>query len=267
MTEWGTDALLALIGVGGGLIAGLVGLAGGIFIVPALVGIYGPAGMGDAIVASFFAVLLNSLSTSRANLKAVGPEAYWQLIRGANWYTLGAIAASCLVAVHFGQHKDAIPKQLLAGLQLLLAVCMFVPRAWYEEARLAHGRWRDSIVGALVGGTSTLIGVGGGTYTIFYFMVHGRELKDCTLTANFVGIFIGLMSLVGYYGYAAIESAGRAAARTSVIDGTGMTLLIAAGVLAAPFGVQLQRRAPAALIKRSLVMILAASSIYVLLTA
>jgi uncharacterized membrane protein YfcA len=73
MLDLETNGLLALVGVGGGLIAGLVGLAGGIFIVPALVSIYGTAGMNDAIAISFFAVLFNSLVD-----KSCEPESYWR---------------------------------------------------------------------------------------------------------------------------------------------------------------------------------------------
>ena len=47
------------------MIAGLFGLAGGIFILPALVALFGPQSIHDAIVVSFFAVLLNRLSTKR----------------------------------------------------------------------------------------------------------------------------------------------------------------------------------------------------------
>lgn len=255
--------LLAIVGLCGGVIAGLVGLAGGIFIVPALVAMYGAASMGDAIVVSFFAVLFNSVATSRANLRAVGPDVYWNLIRGAHWYTSGAIGASLLVAVLFGQHINAIPKQLLAALQLMLAMCMLIPRAWYEQFRFGHSGLKDTTAGAMVGGISTLIGVGGGTYTIFYFLIHGRAIKDCTLTANFVGIFIGLMSIVGYYGYAAFASFGNVAG-ASVIDATGKIILFVAGALAAPIGVMLQRKAPAALIKRLIVFFLLASSSSVL---
>src|SRR5450631_717416 len=108
--------VLALIGASGGLSAGLVGLAGGSFIVPALVAVYGAQAMGDAVVVSFFAVLLNSLSTSRANLRARGRETYLALIGGAKWYACGAIGASCLIAILFGRYKDAIPNALIATL-------------------------------------------------------------------------------------------------------------------------------------------------------
>jgi uncharacterized membrane protein YfcA len=220
--------------------------------------------MGDAIVVSFFAVLLNSLSASYANLRAKGADAFWALIGGARWFTTGAIAASCFVAFLFGQHKNAIPKQLLATLQLLLAVCMLIPRPWYESLRFEHAKWKDTAVGGLVGGVSTLIGVGGGTYTIFYFMIHGRGIKDCALTANFVGIFVGLMSLVGYYGYVAVASVHDIATGSDSISPAGMAILVAAGVLAGPVGVKLQALAPAALIRKLIILVLAASSSYVL---
>jgi len=256
--------LLALIGAGGGLISGTVGLAGGIFIVPALVAMLGTEAMGDAVVVSFFAVLLNSLSATIENRKTRGSEAYWALINGAGWYTLGAAVAALIVAVLFGRHQDALSKPLLASLQLLLAVCMLIPRRWYENLRTRRSRLKDATVGSIVGGVSTLIGVGGGTYTIFYFLVHGRQVKDCTLTSNFVGIFIGLMGIVGYYGYTLL-SAGGSLAGDHGISALGKVVLIAFGVITSPLGVRLQSRLPAAAIKKLVVLVLAASSSYVLL--
>lgn len=258
--------LMALIGAGGGLISGAVGLAGGIFIVPALVALLGTQAMGDAIAVSFFAVLLNSLSATIENRKSRGKDAYWALARGAGWYTSGAAIAALTVAILFGRHQDAISKPLLASLQLLLAICMLVPRRLYENLRAARHRLKDAAIGSVVGGVSTLIGVGGGTYTIFYFLVHGREIKDCTLTSNFVGIFIGLMGIVGYYGYALL-SAGGSLSGDHGISTLEKVVLIGFGIVASPLGVRLQSLLPAAAIKKIVVIVLACSASYVLFRA
>jgi len=258
--------LMALIGAGGGLISGTVGLAGGIFIVPALVALLGTQAMGDAISVSFFAVLLNSLSSTIENRKSRGKGAYWALVNGAGWYTSGAAVAALIVAILFGRHQDAISKPLLASLQLLLAICMLIPRRWYESLRAARTRLKDATVGSIVGGVSTLIGVGGGTYTIFYFLVHGREIKDCTLTSNFVGIFIGLMGIFGYYG-GTLMSTGGSLAGDHGISTLEKGVLIGFGVIASPLGVRLQSRLPAPAIKKIVVIVLACSASYVLLRA
>jgi uncharacterized membrane protein YfcA len=256
--------LLGLIGAVGGLISGTVGLAGGIFLVPALVAWLGTQAMGEAIVVSFFAVLMNSLAATIENHKLRGGEAFWTLIRNAGWYTVGAGVAALLVAMAFGRHQGAISKQLLASLQLMLAICMLIPRAWYQDLRVSHGRFKDTAVGSVVGGVSTLIGVGGGTYTMFYFLLHGRQIKDCTLTSNFVGIFIGLMSVVGYY--TATNGAASPGA-PGTIDIWGKVILVIAGIAVSPLGVRLQSRLPAAAIKKMVVLVLALSSFYVLLSA
>jgi uncharacterized membrane protein YfcA len=255
---------MALIGAGGGLISGAVGLAGGIFIVPALVALLGTQAMGDAIAVSFFAVLLNSLSATIENRKSRGKIAYRTLVNGAGWYTCGAAAAALTVAILFGRHQDAISKPLLASLQLLLAICMLVPRRLYENLRAARTRLKDATVGSIVGGVSTLIGVGGGTYTIFYFLVHGRDIKDCTLTSNFVGIFIGLMGIVGYYGGTLMLEGGSGAGAHGVST-LEKVVLIGFGVIASPLGVRLQSRLPASAIKKIVVIVLACSASYVLL--
>lgn len=231
MTGAENYGLLALIGMGGGLVSGAVGFAGGILIVPALVATCGIGAMGDAIVVSFFAVLFNSLSSTFENRKARGKEIFWSLIEGAKWYTCGAIGMALAVAILFGQHKDAMPKQLLACLQLLLAASILIPRAWYQNAQLEHGAVKDSLVGA------------------------------------FVGIFIGGASLVGYYGYTAFASASHIATSHSMIDVVGKTELIVSGFVAAPLGVKLQGKVPTATIKNAIVFLLAASSCYVIFLA
>jgi len=164
----------------------------------------------------------------------------------------------------FGRHQAAISKQLLASLQLLLAMCMLVPRRWYEHLRASHSCLKDTAVGSVVGGISTLIGVGGGTYTMFYFLLHGRQIKDCTLTSNFVGIFIGLMSIVGYYG---ATNGTAPPGGPHAIDTLDKVILVIAGIAVSPIGVRLQSRLPAAAIRKMVVLVLAASSSYVLLSA
>ena len=266
MTASAVYVLLALVGASGGLVAGVVGLAGGIVIVPLIVSIYGADGMGDAIVVSFFAVFFNSLSATIGNRRLRGKQEFRALIGSVRWYTLGALLAAFVAAALFGHYRNGISKQLLAGLQLALAMCMLMPRSWYENARLNANAARDAAVGSVVGGLSTLIGVGGGTYTIAYGLLNGRAIKDCTVTANYVGIFIGLMSLVGYYGYTELASFHSGVVDRNLIDGIGMTILIVAGVVFGPIGVRLQAVLPAATIKQAIVWILVTSSMYVLFT-
>ena len=268
MHEWPvlleSYGLLAMVGLVGGVISGLVGLAGGIFIVPALVAIYGVSAMADAIVVSYFAVLFNSMAASRTNLQVVGQRAYLALIKNANTFILSATTASILIAIAFGHYKNVVPKQLLAGLQLMLALCMLLPRAWYEKTKFRPNNIKNGIVGAFVGGISTLIGVGGGTYTIFYFLIHGWQIRNCTLIANFVGIFIGLASIMGYFGYVFFTPAEYSNTGQHTIDAMGKVILIIAGMFAAPSGVKLQSVMPARMIKRLIVVMLAISSSYVM---
>lgn len=158
-----------------------------------------------------------------------------------------------------GRHPGLVSHHLLAALQLLLAACMVVPRHWIERWHAQHNRAKDAAAGALVGGLSTHIGVGGGTYTIFYFLIHGRPIKDCTLSANFVGVFIGLMGSVGHL----LGMLG-SAPLPHAIGSTGRVLLVACGAAASPVGVRLQAQAPSGTIRIAVVVMLALSSSYAL---
>ena len=115
---------------------------------------------------------------------------------------------------------------------------------------------------ALIGGVGGLIsgsvGLAGGIFLVL--LIHGRPIKDCTLSANFVGIFVGLMGIVGQ-----VASTTGSAALPHAIGTGGRMLLIACGAAANPLGVRLQSRAPSDAIRKAVVAMLALSSTYALL--
>jgi uncharacterized membrane protein YfcA len=198
------------------------------------------------------------------NRNARGAAACWASIRGAGWYATGATTAALLVAIAVGRHPNVVSRQSLAALQLLPAACLLVPRDRYALLRASHCRLKDTTIGALVGGASTFIGVGGGTYTMFYFLVQGRSIKDCALTSSVVGIFIGLMGVVGYGGSHATRSVPMS---SHVLDTVSQLLLIGCGALASPLGLRLQSHVPPAAVRTLMFLILALSSACTLVRA
>jgi uncharacterized membrane protein YfcA len=252
--------LLAVVGAGAGLIAGLVGLAGGVVIVPALIWLYGPQALHAAIVTSWFAVVFNSFGAAAKQWRLRTPCERSALFHHARWYLGGALVVTPLVAALAAGHVQLVTSGLVAVLQLCLAAVMLAPVS--DVARVVpENRARDTAFGGLVGGVSTLIGVGGGTYTIAYFVYGaGARFRDAIATANIMGFCIGVFSVLGF-GLALLASGREAAVSlTGPVGAWGMTLLVLAGLLAAPLGVMASTHLPVKRLRQILIAVLVVSA-------
>jgi uncharacterized protein len=245
-------SLLLAVGGVSGVIAGMVGLAGGIVVVPALTWIYGPSALHTAIVISWFSVLFNSVGAVGKQIRMRSPDERRRLLSSAKWFLLGALVITPVVSLLVSESSGSVTKETVAILQLCLAAVMLCP---VSEARVARSPRPivDASFGGLIGGISALIGVGGGTYTIAYFVYGaGARFRDAIATANLAGLTVGSLSVLGYlsslfmFRHDAVQQA-------SPISLQGMVVMILAGALAAPIGVRLSQRLPTKTLKRILI--------------
>lgn len=245
---------LAAVGLASGFVAGLVGLAGGIVVVPALTWLYGPDALHAAIVISWFAVLVNSISAARTQFRIRGRDERRQLLATSKWFLIGAAVITPFIAIFAVEAKKLLSKELVAVLQICLAVVMLMPMKEVEiiEGGASRRPLMDASFGGLVGSVSTLIGVGGGTYTIAYFVYcNGAKFRDAIAAANMTGLAVGLLSVVGFA--ASHLFGGGTSEDYGPISLTGMALLIVAGAAAAPVGVAVSRKVATGVLKKILI--------------
>lgn len=244
--------VLALVGIASGLIAGLVGLAGGIVIVPALTWIYGPQVLHTAIVVSWFSVVFNSFGAASKHWSMRSVDQRRELFKRAKWYLIGAMTVTPVIALLASGQRGLVTAQMVAVLQLCLACAMLWPVSDVRR-EVARNRTRDASFGGVIGGLSTLIGVGGGTYTIAYFVYGaGARFQDAIATANMTGFAVGLLSVLGYL--CSLIFFGQALGpQADAISAYGMTLMVAAGLAAAPLGVLISQRVPTKRLRQFLI--------------
>jgi len=259
-------ALLALVGACSGLIAGLVGLAGGIVIVPALVAVYGPQALHAAIITSWFAVLFNSFGAAARQWKQRSPEERVALLHAARWYLAGAVLVTPVAAAFASGRSGMVTAAAVAVLQLCLAAVMLFPIGDEHRARPTN-RARDASFGGIIGGVSTLIGVGGGTYTIAYFVYGaGSRFRDAIATANITGFVVGAFSVVGLGLALAVSGIEAVRIATGPFDLLGLAILLLAGIIAAPLGVIASGHLPVKRLRQLLVAALVASAMRLLIS-
>ncbi len=243
-----TISLLILTGVTAGILAGLLGIGGGLVIVPALTFILRAQGT-DVGIATPVAV-----ATSLGTMLLTSASAIWFHDRrgGIEWpavarlgpaVALGAIAGALLAAHLPGLILARIFAVLafIIGLRMLLAVRPPQtdrapwPRAW-------------PVLGPLIGAVSALMGIGGGSFNVPYLARNGYPMVRAVAIASACGWPIALGGLAGFiiagWGQRLVEHA------IGFIHLPALLIIGLAGAAAAPLGVALAHRLPATALKR-----------------
>jgi uncharacterized protein len=193
--------LMALAGAGaaGGLLAGLLGVGGGIVIVPVLdlalvaAGVDEALAMHIAVATSMATIVPTSISSSRSHAKR-GSVDFAVVRRWAAPIVIGALAGS-LVASSVDARVLAWVFGVVAA---LAALKMVLP--------IDHVVWRQSIPGgvagaalpAAIGAISAVMGIGGGTLSVPSMTLCGEPVHKAVGTAALLGLCISVPATIGY---------------------------------------------------------------------
>ncbi len=230
-----------LLGCFAGVIAGLLGVGGGLIIVPILAGLYQWQGfsaehvMQLAVGTSLATIVFTSVSSSWAHHR-----------RGAvNWVimaqlSLGIIAGGWLggvLAVWLGGLALA---GLFGVFELLVAGQMAFGRGPAAHRRPPRAL-RNSLAGAVIGAFSALLGIGGGTLTVPWLVWHNIDVRHAVATSAACGLPIALIGGLGFV----IVGWGRdglPAGTTGYVYWPAVVAISVASVLSAPLGARLAHR-------------------------
>jgi uncharacterized membrane protein YfcA len=239
MTGW---LLYPLLGTIAGILAGLLGVGGGLVLVAALVwllpmrGVPAEFAMQAALATSLASIVLTALSSARAHARrgSVLWPTVWALLPGlliGGW--LGSLLATHLsgdvlrwgVAIYC----------FLAGAQLLLGQPN--PHASGIDAP------RDAVIAAAglgIGAISALVGIGGGSMTVPLLIWRGVSPVRAVGTSSACGVVIGLASAAGYALHG--PAGGLPQGSLGFVYLPAAVGIALASVLAAPLGARLAHR-------------------------
>ena len=190
---------VAAAGVAGGLIAGLLGVGGGIVIVPVLFTVLEATGVDAgvaikvAVATSLATIVLTSLSSARSH-HSRGAVDYTLLRRWAAPVVVGVVIGTLLAGFADGWVLTAV----FGTVALLVAVNLFLRRRsealWYDFPNPAI----RSGLGVVVGLVSAMMGIGGGTLSVPILTAFGFDMRRAVGTASAIGFFIAIPGTVGY---------------------------------------------------------------------
>jgi len=190
---------MLLTGAIGGVLAGLLGIGGGIVIVPVLeaaltfVGVDPSVRMHIAVATSLATIIPTSISSARAHHRRDSIDfsviRYW-----SPWIVIGAVAG-IMIAANVGAGFLAA---VFAVVALAVAIKMALP---FDEKNLANDIPRGILGPTIplgIGTISTLMGIGGGTLSVTAMTLSNRPIHLAVGTASLFGLVIALPATLGY---------------------------------------------------------------------
>lgn len=255
-----------MIGAAAGLMAGLLGVGGGLVIVPALAWLFAGQGfagenlMHFAVGTSLAAIIPTSVSSLLAHHRR--GSVLWPAVRGmAPGIVPGALAGAWLaqqvsspgLALFFGVFEILVAIQLLAGRQP-------GPR------RVLPGSAGLGIAGAVIGVVSALLGIGGATLSAPFLLWNRVDIRLAVGTAATLGLPIALAGATGFAlaGQAAASPTGWSSGYVYWPAVAGIALV---SVPMAPLGARLAHRLPRRQLQRIFAFLLAVIGMKMVLNA
>jgi len=247
--------LLLFTGAIAGIIAGLLGIGGGIIIVPALVFVYKLQSvdqnimMHSAIGTSLATIVFTSISSIRAHQshKAILWPVFKQLTPGI---LLGAFLGSFIA--------DALPsntlKMMFAPFMILIAIQMALGKQPKPHRQLP-GKLGMFTAGSIVGAISSLFGIGGGSLNVPFMTWCNVTIQKAVATSAAVGLPIAIAGSIGFI-WSGWGVPNRPEWSLGYINIIAMFSIVVMSALTAPLGAKLAHTLPSKQLKRAFAVVL-----------
>lgn len=256
---------LALLGLCTGFLAGLLGIGGGMLMVPFITYILSARGLSSdlavkmAIATSMATIVFTSISSVRAH-HAKG-AVRWDIVRHlAPGIVLGAALASLGIFAMLQGRWLALFFALFVGFS---ATQMLLDKKPAPSRTLPHttGMWGS---GTVIGLLSGLVGAGGGFVSVPFMTWCNVPMHQAVATSAGLGFPIALANAIGYI-WSGWGLEGLPEASAGYIFLPALVVIATASVLMAPLGVKAAHNMPVKQLKRvfaCLLYLLAAYMLY-----
>ncbi len=194
--------LAELLGLGlvAGFLAGLLGICGGMMMVPFITMMLSARGMPAeftvkvAIASSMAVILFTSISSARAHHKRGAVR--WDIVRGLVPGLLvgGLIASLGIFSIVKGQALAFGFALFVAFSATQMGFGAFKPKA----ARTLPGPLGQGVAGTAIGTLSGLVGAGGGFISVPYMTWCNVPIHNAVATSAALGFPIALFNVIGY---------------------------------------------------------------------
>ena len=258
---WPLLVALPLVGAAAGLIAGLLGVGGGIVVVPVLYHVFTGLGLAEdvrmhvAVGTSLATIIATSASSWRAHWRKGAVDV--ALLRSwGPFILLGVVLGSGLAGLVRGPALTAI----FAVVALLVSLHMAFGRPhWRLGQDLPRGMGKAAL-GAFIGGVSTMMGIGGGSLAVPALTLFGFPIHRAVGTASAIGLIIGVPGTLGFIlgGWSAPDLPPFSLGYVNLL---GVAAILPTSMATAPWGARLAHGLDTAALRRAFAVFLALTAL------
>lgn len=251
-----SGVLYALTGAFAGLMAGVLGIGGGIVVVPALVFVFHLMGdvpvsieMHVAAGSSLAIMIVTAIASVRAH-RQQGTIRMDVFQRMWPFIVIGTVVGVLLA--------DLLPTralEIIFGVFLLLILLNMLHNINIEYAKRYPTPWIHRLVCSVIGFKSGLLGIGGGALIIPYLNYCGVETKKipavsamCTLVVSVIGTLS--VMIIGHFSHAGLHYA------TGYVYWPAVISVAVFSALIAPFGARITYLLPVKQLKYAFIAVL-----------
>lgn len=236
------------LGIVAGILAGMLGIGGGVVIVPALIMILSAQDFPPefivitAVATSLCTIIFTSASAARAQIKRQAVD--WIIFK--LWAP--TVVAGSFLSGFIAARLPATVLEIGIAVFLLVISLIMLSRWVPDPSRTMPGKAGTTGLGLFSGVLSGLAGIGGGNVMVPLMIFFNVPMQRAVATSSTLGFPLAMVGTLGYV----ISGWGREVIPWSLgyVYLPAVALIAIFTVLLAPLGVALSHRIPAPTLKR-----------------
>ena len=244
-----------LLGAVAGIIGGLLGLGGGIVIVPALLFLFIRQGfsaeiqMHLAVATSLATIIFTSIASAWSHHRH--GAVYWRIVA----FLVPGIVIGCVLGAITANHIRSESLRFIFGLFELLVAMQIGLGIKPPGHRDLPGNFGMVLAGGGIGTLSTILGIGGGTLTVPFLLWCNVNIRNAVATSAACGLPIAVAGTMSFI-VTGWNQAALPAGSTGYVYWPAALAILIASVLTAPLGASLAHILPVTFLKRIFAIVL-----------
>ncbi|WP_375254360.1 sulfite exporter TauE/SafE family protein [Yoonia sp.] len=235
-----TAGILLVLGAFAGVMAGLLGVGGGIILVPAFYYVFSLLGYGSpqlmqiSLATSLATIIVTSLRSVMSHHKRGAVE--WDILK--TWAPGIVIGAAFGVLVASSLRSEVL-QAIFGGLGVGVGLYMTIGNADWRLGEKMPGGGPRAMLSPTVGFLSVLMGIGGGSFGVPVMTLFGIPIHRAVATAAGFGVIIAVPSVIGFL---FVDIAVAPPFTIGAVNLLAFSLIVSMTLMTAPWGAALAHR-------------------------
>lgn len=253
-----------LLGAIAGFIGGLLGLGGGIVIVPALLflfiqqGFHPEVQMHMALATSLATIIFTSISSAWAHHRR--GAVLWKTVN----FLVPGIVIGCVLGAWLADQLETNVLRIAFGIFELLVAMQVMFGFKPSPQRELPGVSGSGLTGTVLGSVSTILGIGGGTLSVPFLLWCNVNIRNAVATSSALGFPIAVAGTATFI-LAGLDSSVLPDNSLGYVYLPAAGTIIVTSIVFAPLGARVAHAIPIVVLRRIFAILLACIGIRMLL--